>query len=70
LGAIPLQGLALNHEGYGTQGAGTCDYAPHVNRVLAFEDNECRELTLRLNLGVGEQLIKDSGERFNGDAEN
>jgi|PlaIllAssembly_1097288.scaffolds.fasta_scaffold465669_1 hypothetical protein len=28
-----------------------------------------RELTLRLNLGVQEQLIKDSGERSNGGAE-
>jgi hypothetical protein len=34
-----------------------------------FEDNECRELTLRLSLGVQEQLIKNRGKKSNGDAE-
>jgi hypothetical protein len=37
--------------------------------VYAFEENECRGLTLRLNSGVQEQLINDRGERDNGGAE-
>ena len=40
-----------------------------LNRVLTFEDNECRGLTLRLDLGVEEQPIKDRGKKSTNGAE-
>jgi hypothetical protein len=36
---------------------------------LAFEDDECRGLTLRLNPEVEEQIVKDKGEKSDGGAE-